>query len=247
VVRLYLTVPALLLVVSAIPAFADGSVTVVSGKAYNVGYTSTGVQVIDAQADQSLGEIMFTIQVSQNDATLQITLPRELIDSKNTNGTDSDFLVVVDGVLTKAQEITTPTTRTLQFTHLTTDEKEIDVIGTFLASSSSVGPAIPTTPKAPQQNPTTPVTPPPPVTKTPPPTTPPPAPPVIAPVNIEQGKSFIQKTFGEIISKMPYLRTFVKSLGLIDYIIIGSIALVIVLVIASVARHKSTRIARGIK
>jgi len=249
VVRLYLTVPILFLVISIIPVFADnGSVSVVSGKTYNVQYVSTGVQITDAQADQSLGEILFTIQVLQNDATLQITLPRELIDSKNSNGTDSDFLVVVDGVLTKAQETTTSTTRTLQFTHLTTDEKEIDVIGTYLASSTSVAPTTPSTPApiVPTQNQTT-VTTSPPVVKVPPPTsTPPPTTPAINPINATSEKTFIQKTFDNIISKIPYLTTFVNTLSVIDYAIIGSIALVIVLVIASVAKNKSKRVAKKI-
>ena len=245
-VRLYPTVPILLLVISTIPVFADnGSVTVVSGKTYNVQYTSTGVQITDAQADQSLGEILFTIQILENDATLQITLPRELIDSKNSNGTDSDFLVVVDGVLTKAQETTTSTTRTLQFTHLTTDEKEIDVIGTYLASSTSVSPTAPSTPApiVPTQNQTTTI-PSLPATKVPPPTsTPPPATPIIAPINATSAKTFIQNTFNNIISKIPYLATFVNTLSVIDYAIIGSIALVIVIVIASVTKNKSNRVA----
>ena len=246
-VRLYLTVPILLLVISIIPVFADnGSVSVVSGNTYNVQYSSTGVQVTDAQADQSLGEILFTIQVLQNDATLQITLPRELIDSKNSNGTDSDFLVVVDGVLTKAQETTTSTTRTLQFMHLTTDEKEIDVIGTYLASSTSAAPTTPTPPIVPAQNQTTAI-PSPPVVKVPPPkSTPPPTTPAINPINATSEKTFIQKTFDNIISKIPYLTTFVNKLSAIDYAIIGSIALVIVLVIASVAKNKSKRIAQKI-
>ena len=248
-VRLYLTVPILFLVISIIRVFADyGSVNVVSGKTYNVQYTSTGVQITDAQADQSLGEILFTIQVLQNDATLQITLPRELIDSKNSNGTDSDFLVVVDGVLTKAQETTTSATRTLQFTHLTTDEKEIDVIGTYLASSTSVAPTTPSTPMpiVPAKNQTT-ALPSPPVVKVPPPSsTPPPTTPVINPINATSEKTFIQKTFDNIISKIPYLATFVKTLSVIDYAIIGSITLLIVIVIASVAKNKSKRMAQKI-
>ncbi len=243
-VHLYLTVPALLLVLSVIPVFADtGSVSVVSGKTYSVDYTSTGVKITDAQADQTLGEILFTVQVQQNDATLQITLPRELIDSKNSNGTDSDFLVVVDGVLVKAQETSTSTTRTIQFSHLTTDQKEIDVIGTFLASSSTVAPTtIPTPPPTVQnQTITTPTTP---ISKAPPPVPPvQPTTPTI-PINVTSEKTFLQENIDNIISKIPYLSTFVKTLGIIDYAIIGSIALVIVIVIASVARNKSKRSAR---
>ncbi len=244
-VRLSITVPIFFLVISVIPVFADtGSVTVVSGNTYNVSYTSTRVQITDAQADQSLGEILFTIQVLQNDATLQITLPRELIDSKNSNGTDSDFLVVVDGVLTKAQETVTPTTRTLQFLHLTTDEKEIDVIGTYLASSTTVAPSTPSThpPTPPTQNQTT--TPNPPTTQKVPSqiSTPLPTAPLIPPVNVTQGKTFIQQTVGNIISKIPYLTTFVNTLSVIDYAVIGSIVLVIVIVIASVTRNKSNRL-----
>jgi hypothetical protein len=245
VVRLSITVPVFFLVISVIPVFADtGSVTVVSGKTYNVDYISTGVQITEAQVDKSLGELLFTIQVLQNDATLQITLPRELIDSKNSNGTDSDFLVVVDGVLTKAQETVTPTTRTLQFAHLTTDEKEIDVIGTYLASSTTVAPSTPSTssPTPPAQNQITTIPTPSPTqnVQQPPASTPSPTTPLIT--NVTQGKTFIQQTINNIISKIPYLTTFVNSMSIIDYAVIGSIALVIVIVIASVARNKSNKL-----
>jgi hypothetical protein len=240
VVHLYLTVPVFFLVLFlAIPVFADtGSITVISGKTFTIDYTSTGVKIVDAQVDQSLGEILFTIQVLQNDGTLQITLPRQLIDSKNNNGTDSDFLVVTDGVLTKPQEINTSTDRTLEFTHMNTDEKEIDVIGTYLSSSTT--PAIPTpsvqptpTPKeiqnktseTPSQLPVQSMP-----TQTPPPT-------------ITTPKTFLQQNFDNIVSKIPYISSFLTRLGVIDYAVIGSIALVVVIVIASAARTRSHKLA----
>jgi hypothetical protein len=241
VVRIYFTAPVLVLVLSIIPTFADtGSITVVSGGTFTIDYISTGVKIVDAQADQSLGEILFTVQVLQNGGTLQITLPRELIDSKNNNGTDSDFLVVVDGVLTKPQESYTPTNRILQFTNLTTDEKEIDVIGTYLASSSTVAPPTPvpsaptpqphnqTSTPVPQQNQTIPTTMPTmPSTQT----------------NLTQEKSLIQQNFANLLSMIPYLSSFFTTLSVIDYGVIGSIALVVVLVIASAARTRSQKLA----
>ena len=235
-VRFYLTVSLFFLVISVIPVFADtSSVTIVQGKTYNISYTSTGVQILDAQIDQSLGEILFTVKVLQNDATLQITLPRELIDSKNNNGTDSDFLVVVDGVLAKTQETAAPTTRSLQFTHLTTDEKEIDVIGTHLASSTTVSQTSPTPPMTPQ-NPTPKVPTPLPTQKAPTPTSTP-----IIPNNLSQEKNLIQN-INDIISKIPYLTSIVNKLTVIDYAVIGSITLVIVIVISSTARKKPRKL-----
>jgi hypothetical protein len=237
VVPIYLAVPLFFLVTSVIPVFADtGSVTIVLGKTYNIGYTSTGVKITDAQADQSLGEILFTVQVLQNNATLQITLPRELIDSKNSNGTDSDFLVVVDGVLAKAHETDTSTTRILQFTNLTTDEKEIDVIGTYLASSTAVSQ---TSPTQPTQNQTPKIPTPLPTQKVPPPTST-----LTIPTNLTQEKNFIQQNINNIISKIPYLASLTNRLSVIDYAVISSIALVIIIVIASTARKKSNKLSR---
>jgi hypothetical protein len=247
VVRVSITVPVFFLVFfSVFPVFADtGSITVVSGRAFTIDYTSTGVKVLNAQADQSLSEILLTIQVFQNDGTLQVTLPRELIDSKNTNGTDSDFLAVVDGVLTNPQEIHTPTDRILQFTNLTTDEKEIDVIGTYLASSTTIPPTPvqpTTTLQALNQTSQTPA--PQPTQSAP---TPAPQPTVSSQTNVTQEKTFIQQNFDNLVSKIPYLSSFLTRSSVTDYAVIGSIVLVVVIVIASAARTRSHSLARNSK
>jgi hypothetical protein len=244
VVHLPITVPVFFLVLfSTIPVFADtGSITVVSGKTFTIDYTSTGVKVVDAQVDQSLGEILFTIQVLQNGGTLQVTLPRDLIDSKNSNGSDSDFLAVVDGVLAKPQETKTSTDRILQFTGLTPDETEIDVIGTYLSTSTTVTqsqPVQPTTPApspAPQEHNQTSTTPTP-IKSTPSPVPTPTAPSTMQ-TNVTQGTNFVQQNFNNLISKMPYLSSLLPRLSTIDYAVISSIVLVVILVIASAARHR---------
>jgi hypothetical protein len=239
-----LTVPVSLLVLfSIIPIFADsGSITIVSGKTYPIDYTSAGVKVLDAQADPSLNELVFTVQVLQNNGTLQITLPRQLIDSRSNNGTDSDFLVVVDGVLTKPQESRTSADRTIQFTHMTTDEKEIDVIGTSLASSTtsppvSPAPPIQTIPLPPVQNQTSPPT----VNVSKPVPTPltVSSPPL---ANATPTKNFIQQNIGYLVAKIPYISSVLTRSSAIDYAVIGSIALVVVIVIASAARRKSNKL-----
>ncbi len=237
-----LTVPVFFLVFfSIIPIFADtGSVTIVSGGTYTIDYSSIGVKILDAQADPSLGEIIFTVQVLQNGGTLQITLPRQLIDSKSSNGTDSDFLVVVDGVLTKPQESYTTSSRILQFSHLTTDEREIDVIGTYLASSTSAPPVSSTPQQAvsapPVPNQTLPKQ------TLPPVSVPAPTPPqtVSAPLpNVTSTKNLLQQNINNLISKIPFLSSFLTRLSVIDYAVISSIVLVVVIVIASAARRKS--------
>jgi hypothetical protein len=237
--------PVVVMVLFSIPVFADSSsITVVSGKTFTIDYISTGAKLMDAQVDQSLGEILFTIQVLQNDGTLQITLPRELIDSRNKNGTDSDFLVVIDGVLTKPQETNTATDRILQFTNLTTDEKEIDVIGTYLASSTT--PVTPTTVQptsTPQSHNQTAQQP----TQQPRQTTtgqiPQPTGSSHIQTNVTQEKSLIQQNFDKIVSKIPYISSLFTRLSPIDYAVMGSIAVVIVIIIASTARTRSHTIA----
>jgi hypothetical protein len=234
VVRLLIVSVFLLIFFSIIPVFAySGSITIVSGKTYSIDYTSTGIKIVDAQADPSLSELIINVQVLQNDGTLQITLPRQLIDSKNNNGTDSDFLVVIDGVLTKPQESRTSTDRILQFTQLTTDEKEIDVIGTYLASSTTA-PQVSPTPPTQNQTST------PPTAKVPSPTQV--LPPVSSPLtNATPAKNFLQQNMAYLAEKIPYISSVFARLSAIDYAVIGSIVLVVVIVIASAARRKSNK------
>ena len=52
----------------------------------------------------------------------------------------------------------------------------------------------------------------------------------------------IQQIINNIISKIPHLIKLVSTLSFIDYAVMGSIALVIVMVIASVARNKSNKL-----
>ncbi len=243
-VRISITVPVFFLVLFLIiPVFADtGTMTVVSGRTFTIDYTSTGVKVVNAQVDQSLGEILFTIKVLQNGASLQVTLPRDLIDSKNSNGADSDFLVVVDGVLAKPQETKTSTDRILQFTDLTTDETEIDVIGTYLSSSNAVPipPVQPTTPVTPpvtqehNQTSQTPATQPPPSVPSPTPSTQP----SNTQLNVTQETNFIQQNFNNLISKIPHLPSYFPRLSTIDYAVMLSIGIVVIIVIASAKRSR---------
>ena len=51
----------------------------------------------------------------------------------------------------------------------------------------------------------------------------------------------IQKMLDSLISKIPYVNSIVNKMSLTDYIIIGSIVLVAVIVIASVAKSKSNK------
>ncbi|NHI03539.1 hypothetical protein DYY67_1334 [Candidatus Nitrosotalea sp. TS] len=151
-VRLALVVPALFLVFSSLSSvFADtGSFPVVFGNTYQINYNANGVVIQDIEVNPTYDELTVTVQVSSPNASLDLTIPRDLIDSKQGNN-DISFIAVVDGTLADMQEKTpTATTRTVSL-QLTPDNKQIEIIGTYMVTPVQNGGA--TTP-APKTTPT---------------------------------------------------------------------------------------------
>jgi hypothetical protein len=64
---------------------------------------------------------------STQDGSLQVTLPRNLIDSK-INDIDDDFFVLLDGIETKYQETKTEYERTLEFS-FTSETDIVEIVG----------------------------------------------------------------------------------------------------------------------
>ncbi|MGI0040749.1 MAG: hypothetical protein ACRD94_02160, partial [Nitrosopumilaceae archaeon] len=75
-------------------------------------------------------------------ATLELTIPRELLDSKE-DGNDADFFIIADGAdVTFSEKEATDATRTL-FMQLSPGTAELEVFGTQLGGSiSEIEPAI---------------------------------------------------------------------------------------------------------
>ncbi len=259
-VRLVFTVPVLFLVVfSLTPVFADtGSFPVIFGNVYQINYNANGVKIQDIEPNPTYDELVITVQVSSPTASLDLTIPRALLDSKQNNS-DIPFIAVVDGTLANVEEKTpTLTTRTVSL-QLTPDNKQIEIIGTYLVvpgpnggvaknQSHSTGTTQQIAPTPQTYNNT--------VSK----------PPVSNPASIQnhitpqsttsQASSQTQSggmpvnmtsqaSTGEgIVFTIPYINNVTLNLSQIDWEVIGAISIVIIIVIASTARKRPNKIAK---
>ncbi len=144
-----------LLGLSFVSVYGDtGSVTVVSGKSFQINYDANYVQVLSAQANTQDQGLIFSIQVTNPVSTLELTLPRELIDAKNTTG-DGPFIVLAGGALVQPVEKNSDQKSRTILVQLTPDDKELEIIGTSLASASNGGTSATPNPTSPLQTPTT--------------------------------------------------------------------------------------------
>jgi hypothetical protein len=125
-----------MLSLSFVYVFGDtGSITVVSGKSYQINYDANYVQVTSVQPNQEDQGLVFSIQATSLSATLEITLPRELIDATKKDGSNDSFIVLVDGTFTSYVEKNSNQTSRTILIQLAPENKELEIIGTSLAGS----------------------------------------------------------------------------------------------------------------
>ena len=129
-----------LLAISITYVSADkGTVTVQAGKPYEIAYDIKDVKILDVTANQDETELIFQVDVTSPAATIEITIPRQLLDSI-ADGKDTDFFVIADGdLVTFSEKKPTDTTRTL-FVQLSQGTKELEVFGTQLGSQATTQP-----------------------------------------------------------------------------------------------------------
>ncbi len=111
---------------------STGPLTIpVDGTQYSITYTITNGKVLDIKADQPHTSLLVSIQTT-GDGVLTITLPRALIDSKNSDGTDKPYVVSNDGQIAQFNETgTTGTDRTLVIP-FKNGTQQISIMGTFV-------------------------------------------------------------------------------------------------------------------
>ena len=110
-----------------------GIILVQAGKSYEVAYDAKDVKILDVTPNQDEIELIFSVEVTSPAATLEITIPRQLLDSI-ADGKDTNFFVIADGdIVTFSERNPTDTTRTL-FVQLSQGTKELEVFGTHLGS-----------------------------------------------------------------------------------------------------------------
>ena len=124
---------------SATTTFAFTGAQVVSGPStipvdgtnFSLQYTITNGKVLDIKADQPHTSLVVSIQTT-GDGVLTITLPRALIDSKNSDGTDKPYVVANDGQIAQFNETgNTGTDRTLVIP-FKNGTQQIVITGTFV-------------------------------------------------------------------------------------------------------------------
>jgi predicted secreted protein with PEFG-CTERM motif len=101
----------------------------VTGTDFMVSYKITGGKLVSITPDVDAHSLIIAITANQ-DGSLEITLPRALIDAK-MGEQDDTFFVLVDGEEVDFEETTTSTDRTLTI-QFPAGAEEIEIIGTFV-------------------------------------------------------------------------------------------------------------------
>ncbi len=109
-----------------------GNTIQVDGTNSSVTYSITNGKVLDVKADTKSKSLIVSISTT-GDGVLTITMPRALIDSKKTDGTDDQYFVLNDGQENDQFQETdkTSTDRTLQIP-FSDGTSQIEIIGTFV-------------------------------------------------------------------------------------------------------------------
>ena len=104
----------------------------VDGTSYSISYTITNGKVLDIKANPESKSLIVSIQTT-GDGLLTITMPRELIDAKKSDGTDDQFIVLNDGQQnSQANEtMNTATDRTMAIP-FKNGTQQIEIVGTFV-------------------------------------------------------------------------------------------------------------------
>ncbi|CAD6524595.1 conserved exported hypothetical protein [metagenome] len=136
--------------------YAETASVDVSGTSYDIQYVGNGVTVSGITADTDFVSLILSVNVSGSPGTLEITLDRNLIDSK-FQGDDDDFIVLADGDEPTHTEIQTNTqSRTLSI-ELPAGTEEVEIIGSAFGSTETPTeePTTETPTETPTEEPTT--------------------------------------------------------------------------------------------
>lgn len=117
-------------------AFAEEqTISVDFGKLYDIEYDAQGVTIFEVIPSPDDFELIFEIDVSSPMSTLELSIPRELLDSKE-GGNDTNFFIIADGEDVTFTEVeSTDTARTL-FMELSPGTTELEIFGTQLAGTT---------------------------------------------------------------------------------------------------------------
>lgn len=98
-------------------------------------YVSNGVEITNYELDKNDMVLALDVKVTNTKGSLEVTLDRNLIDSKY-NGKDDNFLVIADGDEVLYKEAKTEKSRTLKFS-LSPDVELVEIFGTHVNGITS--------------------------------------------------------------------------------------------------------------
>lgn len=116
----------------------SGQLSVVSGSTYHIDYKTKDATIQNVQANKDSLSLDFSVLATSPVASVELTMPRDLIDAKNSDGSDEVFIVLVDGTFaTYTETSTTPQARTILI-QLSQENKDVEIIGTSLGTTKLV-------------------------------------------------------------------------------------------------------------
>lgn len=135
-IRSKLFLPVLILLsFSPFSVFAKAqTISVDYGKLYEITYNAKDVTVFEVVPNPDEVELIFEVDVTSPIATLELTIPRELLDATE-DGEDAPFFVIADGDLVTFSEKKATDTRTI-FVQLSPGTSELEVFGTHLVGKT---------------------------------------------------------------------------------------------------------------
>ena len=121
---------------SPLTVFAEpATISVDYGKLYEITYDAKDVTIFEVVPNPDEVELIFEVDVTSPIATLELTIPRELLDATE-DGEDAPLFVIADGdLVTFSEKKATDTTRTL-FIQLSPGTSELEVFGTHLVGKT---------------------------------------------------------------------------------------------------------------
>ncbi|MGV7226902.1 MAG: hypothetical protein ACQ9CV_08300, partial [Nitrosopumilus sp.] len=120
--------------ISTALVYAETMSVDVEGTSYDVDYDVTGMTISGIDADTDFISIILTVDVTDSNGTLNITLERSFFDSV-FQGLDDDFIILADGDEPNFSEIETSSqSRTLSI-ELPSGTEEIEIIGSIFGQT----------------------------------------------------------------------------------------------------------------
>lgn len=130
---------------------ASGSEMVeVNGSFYEVRYDATGLDVLLLDTDDLPPTLIVLLATTDVRGTLQVTLERSFLDARAADGSDDDFLVLLDGIDTTYSESVTDVARILTI-QVPSGTISVDIIGTDFELEPTMVPEQPVIPETPPE------------------------------------------------------------------------------------------------